>query len=107
MRKLAKLYIILEDYNMEKKIFDTLVKKDHMFGNNNYVIGRIHGMMEVICDGNEDGFNKPELCLWHIPGVGDVMTTYCEPGKYESFKNLVEKHYPNLCEFNYDMSTVE
>ena len=87
---------------MEKKIFDTLVKKNHKLGGNEYVTGRIHGMMEAICR-NEDGFDEPVPCLWHIPGVGDVMTTYCEPEKYESFKNLVEKNYPDLCEFDVDL----
>lgn len=86
-----------------EKVFDTLVKKDHKFGGNNYVTGRIFGMMEGICRGYRDGFNEPDLALWHVPGVGDVMTTVCEPEKYESFKTLVEKHYPGLCEFDTDL----
>lgn len=52
-------------------------------------------------------FDELGIANWHIPGVGLVLMTYCEPGKYETFKNLVEKHYPGLCEFNYDMSKAE
>lgn len=86
-----------------EKVFDTLVKKNHKFGDNKYVTGRIAGMMDAICCRNEEGYYEPELCLWHIPGVGDVMTTYCEESKYESFKKLVEKNYPGLCEFDVDL----
>lgn len=89
---------------MEKKVFNTLIKKDHKFGENEYVHGRISGMQEMICDGNNNGVDEPGYAMWHIPGVGEVLVTYCEPEKYESFKNLVEKHYPGLCEFDYDMS---
>lgn len=90
-----------------EKIFDTLIKKDHKFGSNNYVIGRITGMQEAICRNYRDGYNEPDLELWHIPGKGDVTTVICEPSKYESFSNLVEKWYPGLCEFDVNLEELD
>ena len=85
---------------MERK-FKTLIKETHKHGMNEYVHGRISGYKEVMCDGVRNGFDEPGFAFKHVPGIGSVHTTVCEPEQYEKFKDLVEKHYPGLCEFNY------
>lgn len=90
-----------------ERMFYTLIKKDHKFGNNRYVHGRISGYKELICDGIRNGIDEPGYCNRMIPEVGLVMRSYCEPEKYDTFKDHVERYYPGLCEFDCDMSTEE
>ena len=79
---------------MDKKLFKTLIRKDHKLGNNDYVKGKISGIQTILCPRefehgngrNEDGF---------------ILVAECEPIHYDAFKNVVEKIYPGLCEFNY------
>ena len=81
---------------MEKKRFRTLVKWE---GRNDYIKGRISGMMFVICDGvDEDskhyGMQRTEL--------GSILTTKCTDEQYQEFIKFVEASYPGLCIFNYE-----
>ena len=80
---------------MERKIFKTLVKNDHAkFGGNKYVIGRISGIGYMISaldiehgnTGNNEGF---------------IYINEFTTDEYENFKQIIEKLYPGLCEFNY------
>ena len=91
-----------------ERIFKTLVREDHKFGKNDFVLGRISGYMEVICDGRRNGIDEPGVdALWYVREVGHRFTTLCEPEQYEQFANLVEKHYPGLCIFDYGTVTKE
>lgn len=91
-----------------ERFFKTLVREDHKFGMNDYVLGRVSGILEVICDGKRNGIDEPGVdAMWEIPGVGSTFTTLCEPEQYEQFANLIEKHYPGLCIFNYGTVTKE
>ncbi len=86
-----------------EKLFATLIKKEHKLGENNYVIGRINGIMEILCNGKRNGIDEPVIAGRSIPGVGELMLTQCEPEQYESFKDLIERHHPGLCEFDVDI----
>ncbi len=85
---------------MERKIY-TLVKEDHKFGKNSYVRGKIHSYKELICDGERDGISKPAFAWKVVSGVGEVIATVCTQEQYDRFSQMVEKHYPGLCEFDY------
>lgn len=86
-----------------EKLFATLIKKEHKLGENEYVQGRINGIMEILCNGKRNGIDEPAIAGRRIPGVGELMLTECEPEQYEVFKNLIEKHHPGLCEFDVDI----
>lgn len=88
---------------MEKKFY-TLVKKDHKFGSNERIHGHIDAYKELICDGNKNGIDEPGFAFADIPNVGAVYVTCCEPEQYDTFKKLVEKHFPGLCEFDYEVT---
>lgn len=81
---------------MGKRIFRTLIKKEHKLGGNTYVEGRLSGIQYVVCCKNI------ELQYAQI-GIeeGTVLLTMCTPKQYEKFSKIVEELYPGLCEFNY------
>lgn len=83
---------------MDKKCeVSTLIKRNHdKFGDNAYVMGRISGMQLVICE-CDDKFPITEI------EEGHILTTKCTLKQYEDFMNLIEKHYPGLCEFDYKL----
>ena len=82
---------------MEKKIFKTLVKDNHVkFGRNSYIRGRISGIQYVVCD-------KDTYANKSIDG-GIIQTCKCTPEQYEQFTEIVDKMYPGLCIFNYEES---
>ena len=86
-----------------ERIFNTLIKKDHVDGENEYIQGRISGIQEIVCDGLRNGIDEPCCPTWDVADAGKVIMTICEPEKYETFKNLVDRHYPGLCEFDYSV----
>lgn len=78
---------------MNTKKFRTLVGR----GANSYIKGRISGMMEIICG---DPGRVPYAIM--PTKYGDVLTTRCTIEQYAEFMIVVEKHYPNVCIFNYE-----
>ena len=84
---------------MERKFY-TLVKENHKFGGNDYIRGKIHSYKELICDGERDGLTKPAFAWNIISGVGHAIATECTQEQYDHFSQMVEKHYPGLCEFD-------
>lgn len=80
---------------MDKKIFKTLIKKDHKLGEREYVYGRVSGFQSVICDEGVDTsyVNK-------MTDKGTILTTECTEEQYEKFRIKVEESYPGLCEFD-------
>lgn len=79
--------------------FKTLVKNGKngapkQWADNDYVLGRISGFMNVLCDGDKHSHKV-------IKSKGTILTAECEPEAYEKFVTMVEDHYPGLCEFNY------
>ena len=82
---------------MEKELFWTLVKGDHKLGGNEYVTGRIHGFMTIICDMR----HKPMHVNIGLYNGSTVMAVLATKEKYEEFKTCVEKYYPGLCLFDW------
>lgn len=80
---------------MERKAFNTLIKADHKFAENEYVRGRIHGMKTVICDDEVKNFANMSL----VDGI--MFTSYCTDEQYDKFVTVVKESYPDLCIFNY------
>ena len=82
---------------MEKRIFKTIVRADHKFGDSKYIRGRISGIQLAMCDEDpKNGF------IWsYVPGVGGMTKTECTPEKYDAFAKVIEKLYPGLCIFDY------
>lgn len=85
----------------ETKLFRTLVKKDHKFGGNDYVLGRISGYKNILCDGDRDGISKPGFGMFSTE-IGTIMACKCTLEEYNKFIDLVNKHYPGLCVFDYN-----
>lgn len=86
---------------MENKIFKTLIKADHKLGGNQYIEGRISGLMEAICHENPGkdilyGKGKNELGMIHMTKTSEE--------RYDKFIEIVEQEYPGLCVFNYEES---
>lgn len=83
---------------MEIREFNTFVKKGvkPCFDDNDYVLGRISGMMDAICNPE----NEPAFATYHIP-EGTGLTVECTQEQYDKFTKMVEKNYPGLCEFDF------
>lgn len=79
---------------MEKKEVLTLIRRDHKFGENSFVRGRISGIGYMI-SGQKWGFATVEIC------EGYLYRQEFTPDEYDEFMNIVEKLYPGLCKFNY------
>ena len=82
---------------MDKKIFKTLIRKDHKLGGNKYVYGVVNGIRFAICeDGESIPFGNGEI------DEGRIVMTRCTPEVYEQFTKKVEEVYPGLCIFYYE-----
>ena len=93
---------------MERRVFNTIINKTYIstFNGreikcNDYILGRIMGFSNILCDSDygvtvmiANGEDDPayDTRFWFT-----VNTT---EEQYEQFKQLVEKCYPGLCEFN-------
>lgn len=83
---------------MDKKYeISTLIRRDHKFGENAYVRGRVTGMQAAICNQDTEYANV-------MLEEGVILTAKCTAIQYDNFMNLVEKKYPGLCKFDYKES---
>lgn len=84
---------------MEKGTFRTLIKAEGRL-TNEFVIGKISGIMLALCDKTTE---HEKNCVYAIVGIdeGYILTVDCYEEDYAKFKCLVETHYPGLCVFNY------
>ena len=82
---------------MDVKKFKTLVKKEEGLGDNEYVRGRISGIIIALCYDE----NKHPYRWSHADEKGRVITIRCTDEQYDKFKEIVDECYPNLCQFNY------
>lgn len=82
--------------------FYTFIKKEHKLGDRLYVHGRIHGFMTLICE--EDQGVPSGVGVF---GSGTIFVTKTTEEKYAKFKEVVEKHYPGLCEFDVEVEKLE
>ena len=79
-------------------MYKTLIKGDHYLGNNEYVVGKVSGIMSVLCDGDE----RPFVIREDIESKDRILTTKCTADKYAIFVGAVTKHYPaDLFIFDY------
>lgn len=76
---------------MEVKKYATVIKKDHELGGNDYVVGRISGILYVVCGGEEEPHTEIE--------TGRVLIANCTWEAYDRFKTIVKNLYPGLCKF--------
>lgn len=83
---------------MFKKRFQTAIDGKHKLGSNDFVLGRIMGIMHIMCDGQISGNfalkRNEELDLW-------ILTTECTRRRYNAFVDRIEEEYPGLCVFDY------
>lgn len=100
---------------MEKQVYKTLLNNEHKFADNNYVIGRIFGIAEIICDlyggtkqyVDEEG-NVHDVMLYRGGWIDNTkkgimhLQTECTAEQYEKFKAYVENWYPDLLTFYWD-----
>ena len=80
---------------MEKLEVKTLIKRNHKFGENEFILGRISGIGYIVA--NKKGFALMEIC------EGNVYRNEFTPDEYDKFMNIIEDLYPGLCEFNYQI----
>lgn len=91
----------VEEVANKEYVFKTLVKADHKFGDNEFVLGRITGFMELLANGSRNIGVGLAYGLIHRTKDGCVLYTKCTPDQYVEFTKLVNKRYPELCIFNY------
>lgn len=75
-------------------------------GGNEYVQGVIMGVMTSVCrDCVDDDFltfiSKGTIRILRDKQTGDHIYTICTTDElYDKFKSIVEREYPNVCEFD-------
>lgn len=80
---------------MEKGTFRTLIKAGDKKYYNDYVLGRISGMMCALC-------NHTKRCYEIRQNKeGWILKVDCYPEDYAKFECFVKGCYPGLCVFNY------
>lgn len=79
------------------RLYKTLVKGDDCRSKNQYNIGRINGIMFVICSRvNEKPYGnrrKPE---------GTILKVETTEARYSKFCKIIDYIYPGLCKFDYE-----
>lgn len=83
---------------MFKKRFKTAIDDKHKFGSNEYILGRINGIMYAMCGGRIDNSfgmkRNSKLDIW-------ILTVDCTERQYSAFADCIEEQYPGLCVFDY------
>ena len=81
--------------NEQKLHVEVFVDGEHKLGGKEYVQGRIHGIMSVICETYRDRrFGLRELA------AGTVMNVYCTAEEYVRLKTRLQEEYRDLCRVN-------
>ena len=84
---------------MEKEYFiNTLIKRDHKFGGNEYIIGRISGIGYIL-----SGEHKDEALI--ITDKGTIYSNVFTAQNYDKFINIIDKLYPGLITANYKIES--
>lgn len=84
----------------EKMKVLTLIKYNHKFGCNKYVMGRISGI----------GYLLSDFCSRYSITKDDngfILAHDFSADDYDEFVQIVEELYPGLCVFNYQMKESE
>lgn len=83
---------------METRLFKTLVKRENNLGCNEYVLGRITGIMLIMCDRREDKLKNGYAMEFDDRGI--TVYVNCTEGDYFEFAAVVDELYPGLCVFD-------
>ena len=84
---------------MEKKYFiNTLIKRDHKFGDDKYVLGRISGVGYILA-------GKKKFYGMMKTDKGIIYRNEFTPEKYDEFINVIDKLYPGLIIPNYKVES--
>lgn len=77
---------------MEKLRVEVMIMKDHKLGDNDYVRGRINGIIDCICETyNDRHYANRETT------VGTIMTNHATIEEYVKLKSRLTRSYPDLC----------
>ena len=89
------------------KQFSTLIKgeirgttkngKEIIVPLTDWMVGKICGIQHVFCDTVSD-----TMCAIYHDERGTIITTNCNEENYKQFISVVEKLYPDQCEFYYN-----
>ena len=91
-----------------RRVFDTIINKtynspyrDAVVECNKYIVGRVSGFSTAICD-SEYGVTMRSSRNAEEPDstIYSYLTVYTTEEQYKRFKELVVKHYGDLCVFD-------
>ena len=84
---------------MENKYFiNTLIKRDHKFGGNEYIIGRIDGIGYILSEEH-----KAKALM--VTEEGTIYSNVFTAQNYDKFINIIDKLYPGLITANYKIES--
>lgn len=79
-----------------KETYKTLILANHKFGKNEYVHGRVSGIMDMTCCNK---INEDYAIIENEVGI--ILTVKTTEERYDQFCDTIEKLYPGLCVFGY------
>lgn len=77
-----------------RRKFVTAVPGNHKHVNNEYIIGRLTAVLQIICD--PDGV----ITKRNLDDGGYTLTVKTREPLYNAAKDLIEEWYPGMCEFD-------
>lgn len=84
---------------MEKKYtIATLIKKDHKYGDDKYILGRISGVGYILA-------GKKKFYATMKTDKGMIYRNEFTPEKYDEFINVIDNLYPGLIIPNYKIES--
>lgn len=96
------MYVKGKKIELGSRLYKTMVRNDHKLSGNDYVYGKISGIADAI-------FGGKKLTSWysHKDDRTRYFEVYSSPLKYWLFRKKVEKIYPDLCDFDVDVTKSE
>lgn len=88
--------------NETRKFYTLVNTNDAKYGKNQFVLGRIEGFKELICDYEfaEKSEKKRIYPIHHDESKNPIFETMTTAENYKMFTELVELWYPGLCTFD-------
>lgn len=84
---------------MDKKyMIATLIKKDHKYGDDKYILGRISGVGYILA-------GKKKFYAMIETNKGMIYQNEFTPEKYDEFINVIDNLYPGLIVPNYKVES--
>lgn len=82
-----------------RREFKTVISNMERIGKRKILLYKLMGYLEVICD-YDRGNNNIKRPIVHNWKDGSVIAVVCTQEQYDTFKELAERNYPKLCEFD-------